>query len=401
MKIRPVYFVIPLVVGVVASLTGFTLVWKLFILSCLIPLVSYIWTLLILRGISAEIALLPKRSQAGNSIDSHIKLNNSARYPCLMVSVKEIGDVPGYSNQSVINIMPKKPIDISSRILFTQRGQYRLGPYQLSAGDPLGLFRTERLLGKEQNVTVFPATVELPFFDPLHYLNPGFGPGRWVSPQISTNVSSIRDYASGDSLRHIHWRTTAHSAKMMVKVYEPERSQNSVKNIWLVSDMQSNIQAGVGLNSTEEYNITLIASLARKYIEQAWPVGLISQAEKAYYFPLETGSLHLDNLYSVLAVMQARGTLPLEQMLSNEAGHFDLNSMTVVVTPSCNERLVRVLLQIKKQQGVLVVIFLDPGTFGGEKVMPNIPATLQSNGVQVYVVKSGDNLDMSLDSRKF
>jgi hypothetical protein len=62
--------------------------------------------------------------------------------------------------------------------------------------------------------------------------------------------------------------------------------------------------------------------------------------------------------------------------------------------------LVRTLLQIKRQQGILVAILLDSGTFGGKGTMSNIPTALQANGVQVYVVKNGDNLDMSLDSRK-
>jgi hypothetical protein len=129
-------------------------------------------------------------------------------------------------------------------------------------------------------------------------------------------------------------------------------------------------------------------------------LGLIAQAEKPYHFPIESGSQHLETIFSSLAVIQAKGKMPLEQLLINESGHFDLNAMTVVITPSWNERLVRALLQIKRQQGILVAILLDAGTFGGNGQMSNIPTALQANGVQVYVVKNGDNLDMSLDSRK-
>jgi uncharacterized protein (DUF58 family) len=400
MKIRIVYFVIPLIIGITASITGFSLIWRLFILSLLIPLASYLWTFFILRHIEVEIRTLPLKSQTGETIENQVTLANPDKIPRLMLNIKESSNVPDYRNESIVNLMPGKRLQIKTRVFFPRRGQYLLGAYQLSSGDPLGLFKTTRSFGTPQNIVVYPGTMELPFFDPLHYLSPGFGPGRWVSPQSSFNVSSIRDYASGDSLKHVHWRTTAHSSKMMVKVYDPDRSQNSAKNIWIVCDMQGNIQAGSGLQSTEEYIMTITASIAKKYIEQAWPLGLMTQAERSYHYPLESGSLHLDSIYSSLAIMQAKGQTPLEQLLVNESGHFDLNSMTIVITPSWNEPLVRTLLQIKRQQGILVAILLDSGTFGGKGTMSNIPTALQANGVQVYVVKNGDNLDMSLDSRK-
>ncbi len=400
MKIRFVYFIIPLLIGLTASLTGLSLIWRLFIFSLVLPLASYLWTVLVLRNIKTEIRTLPSKSQAGDTISTQITLINTSRIPRLMLNIKELSDVPGYVNQSIVNLLPHKHLPIEARVLFPKRGQYHLGHYQISAGDPLGLFKTERFSGTTQSIVVFPATLEIPFFDPMHFLNPGFGPGRYVSLQTSTNVASIRDYVSGDSLKHVHWRTTAHSSRMMVKVYDPDRTQNSAKNIWVVCDMHSSVQACKELDSTEEYTITIAASIVKKYIEQGWPLGLMAQSEKQYHFPLETGRIHLEAIQSSLAVMQANGQVPLEQLLITESGHFDLNAMTVVITPSWNERLVRVLLQIKRQQGIVVAILLDSGTFGNKTGMTGIPAALQSNGVQVYVVKNGDKLDMALDSRK-
>jgi uncharacterized protein (DUF58 family) len=400
MKIRVIYYIIPLVIGIAASLTGFSLIWRLFILSLLLPVASYFWTFFVLRNIKAEIRTLPPRSQAGETIENKLILINPNNIPRLLLNVKENSDIPGYNNHFIVNLLPGKQLSIRSRVLFPRRGLYQLGSYQISSGDPLGLFKSERYFGVPQSVVVFPPTLELTFFDPLHYLSPGFGSGRYISPQSSTNVASIRDYVSGDSLKHVHWRTTAHSSKMMVKVYDPDRTQNSAKNIWVVCDMQSAVQTGTGIDSTEEYIITITASLVKKYIEQGWPLGLMSQAEKTYHFPMETGRMHLESIQSSLATMQAGGQIPLEQLLMNESGHFDLNAMTIVITPSWNERMVRTLLQIKRQQGILVAILLDSGTFGEKKGMTSIPSVLQSNGIQVYVVKSGDNLDISLDSRK-
>ncbi|HSW57271.1 MAG TPA: DUF58 domain-containing protein [Dehalococcoidales bacterium] len=400
MKIRIVYFIIPLVIGLAASLTGFSLIWRLFILSLLLPLVSYLWTFFVLRNIKAESVPLPAQVKAGDTVTGSLTLINQGRIPRFMLQVEEISSIPGYVNQTTVNLLPERQMQIKSQIYIPKRGKYQAGLYTVTAGDPLCLFQTRRTFGSSQNLVAFPATLDLPFFDPLHYVSPGFRPGRNMALQTGTNVASIRDYVSGDSLRHIHWRSTAHSSKMMVKVYDPDRMQNSAKNIWVVCDMEASVQSGSDVESTEEYTITIAASLVKKFLEQGWPVGLISHAEKNYHFPLDTGIIHLDSIQAALSEMNAGGSVPVEQILINEASRFDLHALTFVITPAWNDRLVRTLLQIKKQQGVLVAILLDTGTFGVKRGLTSIPYTLQSNGVQVYVVKSGDNLNMALDSRK-
>jgi uncharacterized protein (DUF58 family) len=231
-------------------------------------------------------------------------------------------------------------------------------------------------------------------------VNHGYGPGRWLASQISPNVASIREYMSGDSLRHIHWNTTAHSTRLMVKVFDPDRSHSSAKTIWVVADMNEAAQAGEGDQSTEEYTITIAASILKKYAENSWPVGLIASAEKSYLFSQETGSQHLENMQTALATMRATGKIGIEQLVANEASRFDLNSMTVVITPAWNDRMVSALLQIRRQQGVVIAILLDSRSFGANRGTPSIPASLVQNGVQVYIVKKGDNLSAVLDSRK-
>ena len=76
-----------------------------------------------------------------------------------------------------------------------------------------------------------------------------YGAGQWIQSQISPNVSSIREYSSGDSLKHIHWGSTAHSGQLMVKLFDPDRSHSSAKTIWVVLDMQERVQCGEGLQS--------------------------------------------------------------------------------------------------------------------------------------------------------
>ncbi len=221
-----------------------------------------------------------------------------------------------------------------------------------------------------------------------------------MESQISPNVASIRDYVSGDSLKHIHWQSTAHSSKLMVKVFDPDRSRSSAKMIWVVLDMDQDSQTGTAEVSTEEQSIVIAASLLKKYIDSGWPVGLMAAAEHPYVFPPEAGSQHLESMIAALAMMQAKGKTPIEQLIANEAAHFDIDTMLVVITPSWNEKLITPLLQAKGQQGVLVAILIDPHSFNKEIQVTNLPRNLALHGIQVYIVKNEDNLGSVLDSRR-
>jgi uncharacterized protein (DUF58 family) len=399
MKKNYIYFILPIIIGIIASATGFSLVWRLFILSILVPAVSYWWSYSNIRGIRCEVKSQPPKSHAGDVLETGLKLININRFPKLLLRVQEKTDLPGYTGMTTVNIPSRGEAKVESSVVCTRRGQYSLGSYTISSSDPLGLFPQSKKFGEPQKILVYPNTVELPFFDPLTYINLGYGSGRWLESQISPNVASIREYVSGDSLRRIHWQTTAHSSKLMVKVFDPDRSQSQARTIWIALDMSHSAQAGSGLQSTEEYGITIAASLLKKFIDNGWPVGFIAAAEKSYLFPLDTGSPHLESITAALVAMKAQGDLPVDQLLAAESSRLSMNTMLIVITPSWSEKLITPFTQIKTQQGVAVAVLLDPDSFENTDRRSVIPRSLVLNEIQTYVVRKGDNLATVLDSR--
>ena len=96
-------------------------------MSLLIPVVSYIWTFLVLRNVSVTVRTLPLKSQAGETIENGIILVNPDRLPRLMLHVIENSDVPGYRNESIVNLLPNKKLPIESRVFFPRRGPISVG----------------------------------------------------------------------------------------------------------------------------------------------------------------------------------------------------------------------------------------------------------------------------------
>ena len=209
----------------------------------------------------------------------------------------------------------------------------------------------------------------------------------------------MREYSSGDTLNRIHWQSTAHTGKLMVKEFDPERSNYASKNVWIIPDMHQASQLGNGDESTEEYCITIAASLIRKYTDSGKQVGLIASGEQFYLFPPETGNQQSQRLLEALTLMKATGEVPIDQLISSEIERFGIDSVIFVITPFVSERVTASLRQIGSRGAAVIAILLDPSSFDGT-VSVAIPfSNLISSGFQVYVVRCGEELARALDSR--
>jgi uncharacterized protein (DUF58 family) len=100
------------------------------------------------------------------------------------------------------------------------RGRYELGPLRLRVVDPFGL--VERTASGTGTVPL----VVVPRVRPLEDAGPGVEQGRGGSGahrSVATSGDddvSVREYRRGDDLRKVHWRATARTGELMVRMEE-------------------------------------------------------------------------------------------------------------------------------------------------------------------------------------
>lgn len=113
-----------------------------------------------------------------------------------------------------------------------RRGRYRLGPARLLAWDPLGLFHSERMVGLRTTTVALPRYWRLEARPRAAVGDAGLRPSarRGTGPDFY----GLRHYRPGDSLRDVHWRTTARLGTPVVK----ERERESQEPVTLVVDLQ-------------------------------------------------------------------------------------------------------------------------------------------------------------------
>lgn len=399
MKNRVVLIILPLAILAVALATGSIVISRLFFLSVLVLLLSYLWTRLGIRGISGQARQSSGHCQVGEWFEEEFTIFNRSKIPKLLLQVQENSDLPGYQNMLGLNLSSGGYHHWQTRVYCQRRGQYSLGTLSVTVTDPFGLFTRQRNLGKPQKLLVYPATLALPFFQPLSRSEPGYGYRHGLIGEASPNAARVREYVNGDTLNRIHWRSMAHTGKLMVKVFDSDRSEHAFKNIWVIPDMHRASQPGNGSGAMEEYCVTIAASLIKKYIDSGKRVGLMAMGDQSYLFPPRLGNQHLWHLLEVLALMKPTGEVPMEQLLSNEIGRFDINSLIIIITPSTSEQITASLRHIENRGAMVVAILLDHLSFDGTGSMVNAASSLVSSGLEVYVIRGEDELTRALDSR--
>jgi uncharacterized protein (DUF58 family) len=113
-------------------------------------------------------------------------------------------------------------VDLSYTFTATRRGVHSLGPLYVRSTDPFGLARRATVFGDRTPVTVAPAVIDLP---PLaDFAGEAGGTLHTTTNQLGQGADNLvaRPYVPGDSMRRIHWRSTAHRGELMVRQEEQE-----------------------------------------------------------------------------------------------------------------------------------------------------------------------------------
>ena len=183
----------------------------------------------------------------------------------------------------------------------------------------------------------------------------------------------------------------------MVKEFDAESSNYASKNVWIVLDMNGASQAGQEDDSTEEYGVTIAASLIKKFIDSGKHVGLMAAGDQAPFTP-QPGEMHLWDMMKSLAEVKACGEVPVEKLIQDRLDSFGTDTVAIVITPAAPEKILGALRQIKSKGAPVIVIALDYSSFAGSGPAINT-RNLAASGFQTYVVRKGDALGRTLDSR--
>jgi uncharacterized protein (DUF58 family) len=377
-----------------AFATGFWLPFRLaYVILLALPL-CFLWARLSVWGVHAEIQRATDRLQQGQPLSERISVQNRSWLSKLWLEVDEPSDLPGHAIRRVVSLRPRQRRSWKAVSTCGRRGLYTLGRVTVTSGDPFGLFRFTKSFGRPQTVLVYPRPVELSGvrLPPAELL--GEGPLHRPTHYVTSNAVSVRQYAFGDSYNRIHWPSTARTRELMVKLFE----MDPASDVWIVMDLEAKTQAGSADESTEEYAVTLAASIANHFCQSSRSIGLMAFGQTLHLVPPERGLAQYVRILESLATMRATGDVSLAQLLNEEGKRFGRHSTVVVITPSTQDDWV-LSLRVSAERGAkLAAVLIEPGTFGAERDSLVVFGALAAAGIHTSVVKRGGDLGTALAS---
>ena len=190
----------------------------------------------------------------------------------------------------------------------------------------------------------------------------------------------MREYEQGESLRKVHWRTTARRGQLMVKELEDAPRDE----IAVVLDAEASAVAG---RASTCRCARQARSCARTRPTAAAPC---SRSTPRRGRASRVSSLDGDWLAALglLAAAEPDGTRPVVELLAREAGRRRGPLETVVVTARVSGALATRLVQRALAGQGVSVVWIDAPSFAGRptQVEPEL-LRLQAAGVAVAVVR--------------
>jgi uncharacterized protein (DUF58 family) len=379
--------IVPLIILIVALTSEYLLLERLFILVMSLLVLSHLIARSGLWGLKGRLIQPSRYQQAGKAFLNEAAIENTNILPKSFLRLKINTNVHNSEKPTIlINLAADSTLWWRLPFTFPCRGIYKIGP----------LIAQSNELDDEKEVLVCPSTIELPLFS----LSPQQETNNFLNKRIlsgsGTLIAGVRDYVIGDSMKRIHWPSSAHKGKLIVKEYDSEVNEK----IWIFLDLDKNQQFGKGVETSEEYSIIIAASIFKKFSEAGQQVGLIAQGDQYFYHPPRTGSLNTLRVMESMGMMKADGRIPLSRIINRAYEQLDQNSTAVIITACVNDDLVESLIRIRRRGLKVTAILLDSLSFGGQFSADQSAKSLRSVDIPTHIVKKGADLGETLNSRR-
>jgi uncharacterized protein (DUF58 family) len=194
--------------------------------------------------------------------------------------------------------------NIRYSIMGARRGVWPVGPLALRTIDPFGVAQRTQEFGDTRTVTVVPEVV------PLSPMSSEVGAAGGVAHTASSRLGqgsdnlSPRLYVSGDSMRRIHWRATAHRGELMVRQEEEEASPDAI----VVLDRAARRWAPRSEDADPSFEaaVALCASVALHLVQEGYSVD-VRDSGGAVLGQLRGQEDDRDSLLVALAMISPQG----------------------------------------------------------------------------------------------
>ena len=199
--------------------------WLLVIAALLVgaTVAGFLLSVSALRGLSASL-VVPEEAEQGVQALAELRLVNRSRSTRWNVVAIDRHLAP--AEVLVPAVRPRERVELATLRITARRGEIVTSSVELRSSAPFGVAQRRLRVPVQARTLVLPRMFPLgmlPFVEPVPTNEPATrtAPRRGHGP----DYLGVRDYRTGDSMRHVHWGLTARHGQVMVREFEEERTR--------------------------------------------------------------------------------------------------------------------------------------------------------------------------------
>jgi uncharacterized protein (DUF58 family) len=321
----------------------------------------------------------------GDEVAISLQLNNLANLPRAHLALVETcplapPDSPEYEQRIFIPSLHES-LSYEYRTTVHRRGLQIFPSLKLASRAPFGFYERKGENKLDTPILVYPELKRLSAFELLdkqpaaELTNPRAG--------LGTEVIGIRPYRTGDSPRHIHWRSVAKRGELVSK----EFSEEIQRGITIVIDRYCPLSPMPATKHQPfEMAIKCAVSMADYALQKRYPLFLAADSE-GMAFP--QGAIVWDALMQYTARVNAREISKLGDVLSYQP----MQQFVAVALAWPDESLLESFMRLRQRGISLFVALPDPASFpiDSDVSSQGMASALERAGIAARVIKHGDD----------
>jgi uncharacterized protein (DUF58 family) len=270
------------------------------------------------------------------------------------------------------------------------RGRYTFEDVRAELMDPFGLERAVIELPAPGALLVYPRLVRIERLFSESGAHSHDGRRLLMRRPSGFELHGVRSYEQGESLRRVHWPSTARRGHLMVKELEDAPRDE----LAVLLDAHADFVVGESF----DVQVRAAGSIVDAYVRRGRRAVLVVNSDRREIQQVHSPAGDWRRALELLAAAEPTGRAPASRLLAGDDGPVARALDLVVVTARLEQGLVDRLLQRGLAHRGVSLVYVDTASFNGAGGKPE-PALLrlQGAGIPVAVLRAGDDLAARLE----